>query len=81
LADILGQRVEIARTPETTALGVAYHAGQAAGVFGDTHVLEATWVPAKVFEPRMSEAERDGRYGGWLDAVARIRSSEGSDGR
>ena len=35
LADILGQRVEVALHPETTALGAAYHAGQAAGLYGD----------------------------------------------
>jgi glycerol kinase len=79
LADILGQRVEIARTPETTALGAAYHAGQAAGLFGDMSAIEAAWVPARVFEPRMAATERDNRYGGWLEAVARVRS-EGHDG-
>ena len=36
LADILGQRIEVAQNPETTALGAAYHAGQAVGLFGDT---------------------------------------------
>ena len=74
LADILCQRVEVALNPETTALGAAYHAGQAAGFFGDAGELEKAWVPARAFEPKMSETEREARYGGWLDAVARIRS-------
>ncbi|HSD92430.1 MAG TPA: glycerol kinase GlpK, partial [Methyloceanibacter sp.] len=80
LADILGQRVEIARTPETTALGAAYHAGQAAGMFGDMSAIEDAWVPARIFEPLMTATERDNRYGGWLEAVTRVRS-EGHDGR
>jgi glycerol kinase len=74
LADILGQRVEVALNPETTALGAAYHAGQAAGFFGEAEELETSWRPARVFEPDMSETERGARYGGWLEAVARVRS-------
>jgi glycerol kinase len=74
LADILGDRVEIARNPETTALGAAYHAGQAVGFFGDAEELAKAWEPASAYEPKMSEAEREARYGGWLDAVARVRT-------
>jgi glycerol kinase len=77
LADILGQRVEIAQNPETTALGAAYHAGQAVGFYGDETELAQAWVPARAFEPQMSEAERNARYDGWLDAVARVRSQGG----
>jgi glycerol kinase len=78
LADILAQRVEVALNPETTALGAAYHAGQAAGFFGNAGELEKAWVPARAFEPKMSETEREARYGGWLDAVARVRSQGAS---
>ena len=74
LADILGQRVEVALNPETTALGAAYHAGQAVGFFGSADELAKTWAPASACEPKMSEAEREARYGGWLDAVARVRT-------
>jgi glycerol kinase len=75
LADILGQRVEVAQNPETTALGVAYHAGQAVGFFGDSEELAKAWSPARIFEPKMSETEREARYGGWLEAVARVKSN------
>jgi glycerol kinase len=75
LADILGQRVEVALYPETTALGTAYHAGQAIGFYGSAPELEELWRPGAAFEPRMSEAEREARYGGWLEAVARVRSN------
>jgi glycerol kinase len=74
LADMLGRRIEIARNPETTALGAAYHAGQAAGFFANSEELAKSWVAARWFEPRMNEAEREARYAGWLDAVARVRS-------
>ena len=74
LADILGERVELASNPETTALGAAYHAGQAAGFYGDAETLAKAWRPARAFEPTMTEAEREARYGGWLDAVARVRT-------
>jgi len=75
LADILGQSIEVASNPETTALGAAYHAGQHAGFFGDMAELERAWVPAQAFEPKMTETEREARYGGWLEAVARVRSN------
>jgi glycerol kinase len=74
LADILGESVELAANPETTALGAAYHAGQAVGFFGDAATLGKAWAPARAYEPLMTEAEREARYGGWLDAVARARS-------
>ena len=32
------------------------------------------WVPSRVFEPVMSEDEREARYGGWRDALAKVRS-------
>jgi glycerol kinase len=75
LADILGERVEVALYPETTALGAAYHAGQAAGLYGDEAELESAWRPGARFEPIMGEAEREARYGGWLEAVERVRST------
>ena len=74
LADILGQRIEVAQNPETTALGAAYHAGQAVGFFGGADELEKAWALARAFEPIMTETEREARYGGWLDVVARVRS-------
>ena len=74
LADILGERVEVAANAETTALGAAYLAGQAAGLYGSQADLQREWVASRVFEPEMTAAERDARYAGWRDAVARVRS-------
>jgi glycerol kinase len=75
LADILGERIEVALNAETTALGAAYLAGQAAGIYGSQAELQRAWAPARAFEPRMSTDQRDARYGGWLDAVAKVRSN------
>jgi len=77
LADILGETVEVASIAETTSLGAAYFAGQAVGVYGDNAALAKAWTPKLVYEPAMSEAEREARYAGWLEAVERVRSREG----
>ena len=65
----MANAVEVARHPETTALGAAYLAGQASGVYGSRDELHRAWVPSRVFEPAMSEDEREARYGGWRDAA------------
>jgi glycerol kinase len=74
LADTLGERVEVARYPETTALGAAFLAGQACGVYGSQDELQRAWVPSRAFEPSMIEGEREARYGGWRDALAKVKS-------
>ncbi|GFO82869.1 MAG: glycerol kinase [Methyloceanibacter sp.] len=76
LADILGECVEVAPIPETTSLGAAYFAGQAAGFYGDDAELARTWKPARRYEPRMAPSEREARYAGWLEAIARVRSGK-----
>jgi glycerol kinase len=74
LADSLGETVEVARHAETTALGAAYLAGQASGVYGSQDDLQRAWVPSRSFEPAMSADERDARYAGWREALAKVRS-------
>ena len=76
LADILGECVEVAPIPETTSLGAAYFAGQAAGFYGDDAELARTWKPARRYEPQMAPSEREARYAGWLEAIARVRSGK-----
>ena len=76
LADILGEAVEVAPIAETTALGAAYFAGQAADFFGDDAELAREWTPSRRYEPQMSESDREARYAGWLEAVDRVRSGK-----
>jgi len=74
LADILGVTVERPVVAETTALGAACLAGLNQGLFADLPTVAAQWRRDACFEPRMAAAERDQRYAGWQDAVARVRS-------
>ncbi|MEO5613086.1 MAG: glycerol kinase GlpK, partial [Sphingomicrobium sp.] len=52
LADIVEVSVERPANLETTALGAAFHAGLATGVWPDLDALARTWVTAGTFQPR-----------------------------
>jgi len=72
-ADIAGIPVEVARIQETTALGAAFLAGLATGVWKTADQLRQQRVVATRFEPRMSADERESLYAGWQRAVERSR--------
>ncbi|WP_342243957.1 glycerol kinase GlpK [Pseudomonas sp. OTU5201] len=74
LADILGVPVERPEVTETTALGVAYLAGLQVGLYRDLDEVASHWHRQQRFAPRMAEDHRKKLYGGWLDAVQRVRS-------
>ncbi len=74
LSDFLGLVVERPEVVETTALGAASLAGMQVGVYPGPEELSARWRCKQRFKPNMPESERDARYDGWLDAVARTRS-------
>ncbi|MPZ11077.1 MAG: glycerol kinase GlpK [Kiloniellaceae bacterium] len=74
LADILGVAVERPVVAETTALGAAYLAGLNQGLFADLAAVASHWRRDARFEPTMAAEERDTRYAGWQDAVARVRT-------
>ncbi len=73
-ADTLGIPVQRAAVAETTALGAAYLAGLAVGIWRSTAELAATWSYDRCFEPQLDQATRDARYDGWKRAVARAGS-------
>ncbi len=73
LADLTGLPVERPQNPETTALGAAYLAGLASGLFANLDDIAAAWALERRFEPEMSAATRDGLYEGWAKAVKRVR--------
>jgi glycerol kinase len=75
LADLTGLPVDRPKVVETTALGAAYVAGLAAGVFRDEKDIAARWSLDRRFEPSLAEVDRDRLYMGWNAAVARIRSA------
>ena len=74
LADMLDLPVDRPVVAETTALGAAYLAGLAVGLFGSLDDISSRWQLERNFQPAMAGAARDGLYGGWRDAVARVRS-------
>jgi glycerol kinase len=71
-ADVLGVTVIVPEIAETTALGAAYLAGIATGVW-DLGQVAAMWREAARYEPRMSEDERESLLAEWRRAVARAK--------
>jgi glycerol kinase len=71
LADILAAPVDRPAGLETTAVGAAYLAGMAAGLYPDIETFSAGWTAERRFEPAMAARERADKYRGWQDAVAR----------
>ncbi|NLA12352.1 MAG: glycerol kinase GlpK [Firmicutes bacterium] len=72
-ADLAGLVVRRPATLETTALGAAFLAGLAVGVWPDRAVLAERWREDAAFRPQMDEAERGALYRNWLRAVERSR--------
>lgn len=70
-ADVAGTVVRRSATLETTALGAAYLAGLATGVWPDRAVLAERWREDASFRPRMAAAERDTLCRNWSRAVER----------
>jgi glycerol kinase len=72
-ADVAGVPVERPKQQETTALGAAYLAGLAAGVWKDASEVERLPVIERRFEPSMPEARRQHLRGEWRRAVERAK--------
>jgi glycerol kinase len=72
-ADQLQVPVSRPTVQETTALGAAYLAGLAEGVWGSCADISANWALDVRIEPQRSAAEADAPYARWRDAVARSR--------
>ncbi|MDE2951845.1 MAG: glycerol kinase GlpK [Chloroflexota bacterium] len=73
-ADILGVPVERPRITETTALGAAYLAGLATGIWKSQDEIATQWQLERTFEPRMSADQGNALYAGWQAAVERARA-------
>jgi len=72
-ADILGVPIQLATVAETTALGAAYLAGLAVGLWRDTTEIARYWHASRTYEPSMPAEQREALYAGWKRAVARAR--------
>lgn len=78
-ADILGRAVVRPSIAETTALGAAYLAGLATGIWSDLEDVRRNWVPDRIFRPAMTEADRQHRHGRWRRAIERSRAWSDED--
>ncbi|HZX72091.1 MAG TPA: glycerol kinase GlpK [Rhodanobacter sp.] len=68
-SDLLGVPVLRPAIAETTALGAAYLAGLAVGVWESREQLARLWQVDRRFEPTMEQRERERLYRGWQAAV------------
>jgi glycerol kinase len=72
-ADQLGIPVEVPSVAETTALGSAYLAGIATGVWQGQEDVTRRWSRARVYVPSMSINRKDALYHDWKRAVERSK--------
>jgi glycerol kinase len=72
-ADLLGVPVIRPKVLETTALGAAYLAGLATGVWKNVAAISRQWAVGRRFEPVMSRAEAKARMAGWARALERSK--------
>ena len=72
-ADIMGREVRRPAIRETTALGAAYLAGLATGVWSGTDEIQRLWKCDNSFQPAMDGGERERLLSGWHKAVGRSR--------
>jgi glycerol kinase len=70
-ADILGVPVVRPRIAETTALGAAYAAGLAIGLWQSLKELRAQWTAEREWTPAMPAALREQLLRGWRKAIER----------
>ena len=72
-ADQLQAPVVRSAVQETTALGAAYLAGLAEGVWSGTDEVSRQWRAAAEFTPQVPASVADSRHAGWGRAVERAR--------
>jgi glycerol kinase len=71
-ADILGIPINRGRTVETTALGAAFFAGLAVGLWQDLTELETVWQHDQRFEPQWDATTRAAAMAGWDNVIKMV---------
>ena len=74
LADITDAQVDRPVVLETTALGAAWLAGHAVGIYPDQMRFAQMWQLERSFQPQMSAGTRAAKYARWQRAVAAAQS-------
>ncbi len=77
-ADILGRPVSRCTSQDVSAIGAAYLAGLAVGVWQSEAEIAALPRQHDLFEPRLSASEREKLYAGWRQAVERVLLGTGN---
>jgi glycerol kinase len=70
-ADIMGIVISRPLITETTALGAAYAAGLAVGVWANTDDLKKQWQQSRRWNPTSTAEDRAVGYSGWKKAIER----------
>jgi glycerol kinase len=68
-ADVLGLEIVRPEVIETTAVGAAFLAGLATGVWQSSSAITDAWAPDRRFHPAMAAEERAEHLGRWARAV------------
>jgi glycerol kinase len=74
-ADVLGRSVVRSKNEELSAIGAAWLAGLALGWWNSLAEIAAKACGGERFAPTMPQATAKALYGGWTEAVARVRRS------
>lgn len=75
LANTLGMPVERPQVVQATALGAAYLAGLAVGVWGNVDELRDRWRSGGRFEPGITTDEREQSFNLWRQALVAARAT------
>ncbi|MCI9159044.1 MAG: glycerol kinase GlpK [Lawsonibacter sp.] len=73
-ADIIDRPLSRPKIRETTALGAAYLAGLATGMWSSLEDIWQNWTLGRLYQPAMEAEERARLLSGWHAAVDRVRS-------
>lgn len=79
-ADIINVPVTCPVVLETTALGAAFAAGLAVGIWKDLDEISLLWSVAETYQPNMSLDERRTKWVGWKKAVGKSLGWVETDG-
>ena len=77
-ADILGCPIDRSKYIESTGMGAAFLAGIATGFWEPGEMIRNLRGSDKIFTPNISQEDRDRMYLGWIEAVGRVKSTNGS---
>jgi glycerol kinase len=74
LADILNVQVDIPKSVETTALGIAYLSAIGKGILSSLHDIPELWKKNASYKASMSDKDRNSMYAVWTSHIQRLIS-------